>query len=267
MIRIGWAFLQRDLRINASYPAGFAFQFVTVVFTVALLFYIGTALGRASGLVPGSNVEYFPFLLVGIAFVDYLSSSVLVFAGSVREGQMVGTLEMVLAAPVRLPVIVVASALWSYLFSAVRFLLMMLVAVVFFGFPLAHANLVGAAAVFLISVGYLMGLGIVVAALILLFKQAQAVTPLVMAFAILLGGVAYPLDVLPGWLRVLAAWAPFSHSVTALRDTLLLGRGGTPLLAELGFLAAWAVALVVVGLMVFVWSVDRVKRTGTLAHY
>jgi ABC-2 type transport system permease protein len=267
MLRTARAFLSRDFLIAISYRSAFLIQILGILFSVTVFFYMGHAVGGASPLLRPYGGNYFAFLIVGMAFVDYLGNSLQTFATSIREGQLMGTLEMLLVTPVRPSVIILSSSLWSYLFSSLRAILMLAVSALFYDMPLGTANLSGALTVFLLSIVYLMGLGILLAGVVLIIKQAGVVTTLMIFTTVLVGGVAYPVDVLPAWLRAISGILPFTHSILGLRQALLLGYSWDRLLPEILILAGFGLFLLPLGLVTFSYCVKCVKTSGTLSHY
>ncbi len=267
MIKTAWAFLVRDFLVAVSYRMAFALQLLTMIVSVFLFFHMGLAVGNSSEILKTYGGSYFAFLLIGMAFVDYMTNSLQTFATSIREGQMVGTLEMLLVSPVALPVIILCASLWSYLFSSLRLILILIISVSFFGLNLQNANFSGAFYILLLSIVYLMGLGILLAGLVLIMKQERAITTVMVFSSLLLGGVVYPVEVLPSWLRVLSNFLPFTHTISGLRKALLLGFSWPQLSSEMAILAGYSLVLFPLGLAVFAFCVNRVKVYGTLSHY
>lgn len=268
MIRTAWSFLVRDFLVTVSYRAAFALQLIGMLFSIAVFFYMGVAVGETTaGSIQHYGGSYFAFLIIGTAFADYLQNSFQTFSTSIREGQMIGTLEMLLASPLRPSVIILSSSLWSYLYASLRIGIILALAVLLFDLDLGRANWTAATCVLALSIAYLMGLGIMMAGLVLVMKQERVVTSVIVFSSVLLGGVAFPVDVLPSWLRFVAELLPFTHSVTGLRRSLLLGESWSDLAPVLLTLLAFAVVLFPLGLATFNLCLNRVKVTGTLGHY
>lgn len=267
MLQTAWSFLVRDFLITTSYRVAFAFQVASIMVGVAFFYYMGAAIGTTSELLKPYGGNFFAFLIIGVAFVDYITNSLQTFASSIREGQMVGTLEMLLVSPAPAPVIILSSSLWSYVFSSIRFTLFLGTGALFFHLQLGGANFGGICVVLLLSILYLMGLGIIGAGLVLVLKQERAFTSVMTYSAILLGGVAYPIEALPLWLRNIAEYLPFTHSIMALRQATLADYTWVQLLPELAIIAAYAIVLLPLGLFFFTLCLNRVKKNGTLSHY
>jgi len=267
MLKTAWSFLVRDFLITTSYRVAFAFQMTSIMIGVAFFYYMGAVIGSTSELLKPYGGNFFAFLIIGVAFVDYVTNSLQTFASSIREGQMVGTLEMLLVSPVPAPVIILSSSLWSYVFSSIRFTVFMGTGALLFDLQLGGANFGGVCLVLLLSILYLMGLGIIGAGLVLVLKQERAFTSIMTYSAILLGGVAYPVEVLPFGLRKLAEYLPFTHSITALRQATLANYTWSQLLPELMIITAYAMVLLPLGLFFFTLCLNKVKKNGTLSHY
>jgi lipooligosaccharide transport system permease protein len=78
-----------------------------------------------------------------------------------------------------------------------------------------------------------------------------AITPMV-----LLSGVFYPPDALPGWLAAAAAWLPLTHAIELARP-LVLGRLPEAPLLNAAVLLAYAVGGYAIGLR---WTRQRLLR-------
>ena len=110
-------------------------------------------------------------------------------------------------------------------------------------------------------------LGLAFASFILLFKRGDPLTWALSSASQLLGGVLFPVTVLPGWLERLAFFLPITHALEVLRHVLIggasIGEMGAPLLTLAGF----AVVLVPAAWLCVSWGLDRAKVVGGLAEY
>ena len=61
------------------------------------------------------GTDFFPFILIGIAFRGYLGVALNHFAGSLRAEQMMGTLEMLLASPLKLSTLLGATTSFTFM--------------------------------------------------------------------------------------------------------------------------------------------------------
>jgi ABC-2 type transport system permease protein len=83
----------------------------------------------------------------------------------------------------------------------------------------------------------------------------------------LLGGVYFPLQVLPHWVQILSQFIPFTHALEGLRQAVLLGKGLGELSFQVMVLSAFAVVLLPLSLAFFAWVVRQAKRLGTLSQF
>ena len=150
----------------------------------------------SSALPNGSN--YFAFALVGFAFFDYLSVSLTAFDSSIEEARQNRTLEALLVTQTPLPVILAGSAVYPFTALALRTCVYLAWGALLFGFTPRAANWPGAIAILLASVLAFAGLGIISASYAILFKRGNPAKWLVLGISGLVGGMMYPVSVLPG---------------------------------------------------------------------
>jgi ABC-2 type transport system permease protein len=113
----------------------------------------------------------------------------------------------------------------------------------------------------------LWGLGFVFSAIGLWSRRSNDVSNLVAPLFLLLGGVFYPLRVLPIWLRIPGEILPVPYGVQALVGASLHGRDILSLAPDLVPLAAFAAALPMVGVLAFQWVERAARRSGQLELY
>jgi ABC-2 type transport system permease protein len=124
-------------------------------------------------------------------------------------------------------------------------------------------SLAGALALYLLV---MCGVGLASAGVIMVSKEGEPISWAVSAAAGLLGGVYFPVDMLPGWLQAGARVLPTTHALAVAR----YGAEGTTapgFAGSLSFLALSAAASLVVGLVVLEWGCRRARNAGTLGHY
>lgn len=113
----------------------------------------------------------------------------------------------------------------------------------------------------------LWGLGMIFGAVGLLIKKANQLSNLIYPFTLLLGGVMYPVALLPDWLRLPSRALPLGYGIQALVDATLYHAGFGHLAAQLIPLAGFAVALPVAGVLAFSWLERLVRERGELDLY
>jgi ABC-2 type transport system permease protein len=168
---------------------------------------------------------------------------------------------------VPLPVILIYSSLWGYFFSAVRFLLYLVVGGALYGVHLGQANLPAALAIFALTVVCFAGVGIAWAAVVMIIKRGEAVLTIVSVGVILLSGVLFPREALPPFLQALSEFVPLTPALDGMRAAILRGEHLTALAPTLGRLALFAAVFMTMGLVAFGRAVGLAKERGSLLEY
>jgi ABC-2 type transport system permease protein len=267
-LHTAYAFFKRDFLIAASYKAAFAADALGIMFRVVTFYYIGAVFSDAAmPSLAATGQSYFAFLIVGIALMDFVHTSLDTFAVSIRDSQTTGTLEAVLLSPIRLAQMVTFSSLWPYVFTACRFITYLIVGSALFGLHIVPSGVLPGALVLLLTILCFAPLGIISAAVIMVFKRGAWFQTLVNGVSFLLAGVAYPVDVLPPWAARVSYILPLTHSANATRGTLLNGQGVVELRGDILYLLLFALVMLPFSLWLFNLSVNRTKQQGTLTQY
>jgi ABC-2 type transport system permease protein len=259
---------RRDFAVARSYRAAFVLEIFQALFGVASFYFLARFIESpklTSSLPQGTS--YFSFVLVGIAFFDYLTIALHTFDESLREARQNGTLENLLVTQTSLPVILAGSSLYPFVLLSLRTLIYLGWGAALFGFPLRDANWFGAALILGASVLAFVGLGILSASYLLVFKRGNPVNWAVIGVSSVVGGMMYPVSVLPRWLQVVARLIPVTYSLEGMRAALLGHATMRELWPSLGGLLAFAAILLPVSFAVFSWALRRTKITGTLTHF
>jgi ABC-2 type transport system permease protein len=262
------AFVVRDFRIEWSYRVQFLLHATTILASILLFYFLAALIDPAASphLAPYGG-EYFPFVLIGIALNGYLGVGLSGFANRIREAQTTGTFEAMLMTPTGPVTIAGYSTLWDFLFTSVQVALYLILGVTAFGVRLGGADWLAAGVALILAIASFAGLGLVAAAFIVVLKRGNPVAAAVQALTALLGGVFYPISILPEWLQVLSRLLPGTYALDAVRRSLLEGEGLAEISGDLGVLALFAVVLVPLGLWLFRLAVRRAMVEGTLTHY
>jgi ABC-2 type transport system permease protein len=260
--RKAWAFFRRDLLIDLSYKLSFALQVVDLLMGIASFFFLARMIG------PGSYRTYepFSFILIGMAVNGYMTTSLACFSQAVRGNQPIGTLKAVLVTPTSPLGLILLSS--SYPFARAAFDAgLYLVAGMMFGLSLGRMNIIGMLVLFLLSVLVFSSIGVLSATFTLIFKRGDPLLWLFGGLSWLIGGVFYPIEVLPGFLRYAAQLLPLTHVLQGMRAAILSGASTRQLLPQIGILALFALFGVPLSLAAFHFGMRRARSAGTLSHY
>jgi ABC-2 type transport system permease protein len=262
-----FAFLLRDLRLQRSYRL----QLLAQVGATALTLVSFAFLAR---LVPGSQAalrpyggDYFVFVLFGSGAATFFTTALLSFSDNLGREQATGTLEPLLATPNDWRLLFLCGAAWPFAFGAIQMALYFVVAVVLAGARLGLQGFGLLALSLGLSLVTFAALGLVAAAVLIQAKRGAVAVGLMAGGFGILGGVSYPISILPGWVQVIAHLLPITYGLDAVRLSALPAPDGGRLMLDLLALVAFSVVLVPVSMAVIGWSIDRARRDGSLAHY
>jgi ABC-2 type transport system permease protein len=149
----------------------------------------------------------------------------------------------------------------------VRTALFLLIAALSFGVHYHAAGFAPAAAVVLVFIPFIWGVGATAAAGVLTFRRGASLFG-AGAFALTFSsGAFFPLGVLPHWLETIAKLNPIAVAIDACRRALLGGDGWSDLLPRIGVIAGASAVAMVLGLVSFRLALQRERRLGTLGMY
>ncbi len=266
--RVLGAFFLRELREAASYKVAFMLHFGGLLFALAALYYLSRFVQAAANprLIP-YGADYLGFIVLGFLFTELQQVAVGAFSGRVREAQLAGTLEAMLATPARPWIILLAAPVGDFLEALARSVCYLLLAALAFGLRFQSAHIAPAAVAFVLAMAAFVGFGLLAAAGTMYLRKGEPIALLVSGLSMLTAGVVYPTSVLPGWLRSIGDALPITHALEAVRRALLAGAGFAEVGPRLVALAAFSVVLAPLGLWAFLLALRRARIDGSLTHY
>ena len=260
------AFLGRDMAYQAASKFALVGQLGSVLMMCAMMFFIGRTVGNAAPALKAFHGRYFEFALVGIVFARFQAVALTSFAAAIRRDQISGTLEAILVTRTTVTAIVSGAASSAFLFTAVQNVLYLIVGALIFGVNLHHANIATAVAALVLSILAISPIGICAAASVIAFRQGDSALGMVTSATNVLGGVYFPVSVLPLPLQWASAAFPITHGLSALRLALLRGAGFATVSHDLAILGAFAAVGIPLALALFLASIRHARRVGSLAY-
>ncbi len=260
------AIFARDRRITLSYSAYFWLRWVTIGVEVSIAFFLSLLIAPSARFGFGGHVaSYFDYLVVSFAFVQFQTTALLSFADAVRDGQTLGTLEVILATPTSLPLIVLSSGLFAFALTSLEVVAYFGIAMLY-GLQLSHLNGWTFLCFLLLTVASVSPIGVLAAAATMTFKKTGPIAFFMTSAANLFGGVYIPVSKLPVALQMVGWCLPITHALNGFRGALY-GARLTDLAPDAWWLAASTLILLPVSLYLFARAVRRSKIDGTLGHY
>jgi ABC-2 type transport system permease protein len=260
------AIFVRDARLAISYPMSFWLGWVSIAGQVVAFYFLSKLIGPSKSFGFGGHAtNYFNYVIVNLAFVEFQTVAIQSFQRAIRSDQMLGTLEAVLATPTSLPLIVLSSGLWAFTLTVLEVAVYLAFGALL-GLDLSRTNLLTAGTFLLLTVACMSPVGVLSAASIMTFKQLGPTNWVASGLAMLLGGVLFPVSKLPAFLQAISWLLPITHALNGIR-----GAVGGATVAALAPDALWMIACTIVlmpiSLVAFATAVRRAKLDGTLGHY
>ncbi len=267
VLAIPRAFFVRDFRLAISYRAGFFFEIAGAVVNVFVFFFISEFFGTAlRGELAAYGGDYFLFVIIGIAFTTYLRVGLSGISTKVRDGQLMGTLELLLISPTRLPITLLSSTLWGHAMATFGVATYVGLAMVL-GPSLESPNLWIALLALAVAIVGFNAMGLLAAASVIVLKQGSPVNWLVTTGSVLLAGVFYPSAVLPGPLQAIGQALPLTHALEIVRRALLAGDGFAEVLPSFVALVGLTAVYLPLGILACHWAVRIAQTDGSLSEY
>jgi ABC-2 type transport system permease protein len=267
LVRKLGAFLRRDVIEAASYKFSFIFSVIGILFSSATFYFISRLIAPGTVSLAAYGGDYFSFAMVGIAFSGLLGIFQEGLPQVVRSAQVSGTLEALLVTRTPMPVILFGSSLYSLVFALLRTAVHLALAVGVFGMRIGSVNVPALLLVLFLTSACFLSLGMLSASFTLVYKLGNPISWLLGSVSGLLGGMLFPVAVLPPWLRGASFFLPVTHALEGLRLSLLSSATFARVLPSIAALAVFAAVLLPLGFWTFRFALRKAKRDGTLTHY
>jgi ABC-2 type transport system permease protein len=258
-----WGILRRDAILFVSYRTQLVAQFLAPLFTITLFYYISHLLTAKTIHSPGG---YFGFVIVGLVIVQILTISLGIMPITVRQELVSGTIERFLVSAHGPVNGILGTMLFPLINAMLTGALMLALATLIFGLPLA-ATAALAIPVSLLGMLAFMPFAFILVALVMAFKQISSATQFIIAGVAIVGGLYFPIAVLPEWIRWASEVQPFTPAADLLRHLLV----NTPLahsaMVDLLKLVGFVVLLLPAGFALLRAAIRYGQRTGTVAEY
>lgn len=261
----------KEWKIELTYKPDFVRQFIEPFVYLFPYFLYGFALlgGRYSehlrNLTGISDMVAYTF--IGYLFIGFLNTACWAMGFSLRKEQWFGTLETIFVAPVPRWVYVAGMALHSTCHQGLIMLIQAVAITTFFAIVLQTSGMFLAFLVVLLMLLGLYGLGIIVAGLTIALKQWWVVSEALSTLIVVVTPIAYPLAVLPFFLRKVAMFLPTTYGIIGVRHFLLGENLAVSLPVIFLRLSVILVVWLVFGMFVFLIMDHYGRKRGSLSIY
>lgn len=261
----------KEWKIELTYRADFIrgmlepliFVFPYVLFAIALMG------GRTSSVLEGLTgvSDGITYTIIGYIFMGFLNTAVWGMGFALRKEQWYGTLESIFVMPVPRWVYVMGMALHSTAHQGVILFFQIVVVYILFGVILDVQGVVPVLVFIALMLISLIGLGLMVSGLALIFKEGWIVSEVLYSLITIVTPIAYPLAVLPPLLQKVSLAMPTTYAITGIRHFLIAENMEFTMWDAYSRLILIGVLWVVTGLLIFHVVDRKVRREGTLSEY
>ncbi len=264
-LRASYAFVERNFNLIKRY---WSWEMVWLIYSTAESLSV-SFIGLGMGVIDQGakiNTSYLVlYLLIGNLVWRFLSQIFYWITDLINIERWEGTIEYTLMAPIRRFTHMAGQTIFSVVYSLIFTGVILIATALVFHIDLRSANLIGGLLMLLAGSFSFIGIGIMASVFPLLFPERGAqMTHVFIALLLLVSGVYYPVDVLPGVLKQIAVFSPATYVLTGTRHAVLEGMATYKLWPYVWPVLLMGAVLIPVGLWVFGQGERYAKRTGKL---
>ena len=129
------------------------------------------------------------------------------------------------------------------------------------------SNYLLASLVLLLTIVVFCAIGVLSASFIMVFKRGDPIYWIFGSASAIIGGIYFPIFVLPPFLQKCAALLPITHALEAMRLLLLKGYTLGAVWPQIRLLIVFVIVLMPISIVAFKYAVKIAKREGSLIQY
>ena len=211
------AICHRDLLMYISYRARLFSHLITVFVSLASFYYISRLVKVHEFQ---TSQKYFSYVVVGIVITAILQAALSV-ASTLRAELLMGTFERFVCSPFGAVNGIASMVIFPILLELVFAVLTLAIGGIVFSMPIKWSTAPLAIPVALGGAALFGALGLLFSAAVLVAKQTTAAATYATTALGLLGGVYFPIQLLPDWGRFIANIQPLTYAVSLMRHFLI----------------------------------------------
>ena len=258
------ALVRRDYALTRSYKYTLILDLVFGFVNLMIYYFISRTFDDPTTPALQGAPSYFEFAAVGIVITVVMEAASTGLAERIRQEQLTGTLEALVAQPVSAGEMSFGLAGFGFFFAMARAAFYLLIAAVFLGLGSSNMSWGGFALVLVASGAALSAIGILLGAVVLVLKRGHVLAGIVTFGMGLLAGAFFPISVLPGWLQALGKVVPTRFAFDGLRAAIFRGSGWSD---DFVVLVAFSAVALPLAAWVFGRALRLTSRAGSLAQY
>lgn len=264
-IRVLVVFIWMGWQEALAYPLALAMTAVSLLSQPIIYYFVAQLVDSG----PDVGGDYYTFVFLGFIVVTMMNGALSAFSGQLDFLLGNGTFETLLVEPVSWRWLAFGMVVWP-IFRTVATTLIIASIGFALGAQINFAQLPFALLVITLGVASAHAVGVLAASVKVLSKRADPVLSLYQLGMQVLAGVAFPVSLIPGYIRWMSYLLPMTYVLTAVRKLLMLDpeglTGPSPAVSVLllvGFLAV----VYPLGLWLYGRSLEYGRKLGVLGGY
>ena len=267
-MKVIFAYCQMSLRYVLSYRLAFIIGLAGPVISLATFFFIDRLFHETiAPHLASFGVNYFAYVLVGVMASGFLGGALGSVSSQITQSQMIGTLESLLITQTSFHTIVLGMMVWNFLIALFDIILYILAGIFLFGVNFGSVNIFSTVVVLVLAIISFNCLGLISASFVLAFKRGDPLSYLMNLGMEILGGVYFPVTVLPGWLNIISYLFPITYAIRSLERTVYQGAGLDVVWPDVLVLAGLSLVLLPLSIICLNAGLNYARRRGTLVQY
>jgi ABC-2 type transport system permease protein len=263
------AFFRRDMLIVWSYRAAFFADWANLVVQIAIFYFVSKLVNnqQIEQYSEGRTTTYIEYVAIGIAFSSFVQASLGRVVATIRQEQLMGTLESLLVTPTSSAILQLGSFVYDLVYVPLRTTIYLVLMVLVFGIHLYVGGLLPTIAILVAFIPFAWGLGLISAAAVLTMRRGSGLAGIGGTLLTVASGAYFPLTVFPSWMEVIARNNPLTLAVEGAREALLGAAGWSVVWRPALILLPLAAVTLTIGGFAFRKAIQHERRRGTLFLY
>lgn len=237
---------------------------MTVFFILFISKLIG---GNINSYLEEYGNNYFAYALIGMAVSAFISTGLYSFSSQIRQAQIEGTLEILLLSPISVFTVLTGNSLWSFIQSFIESFILLAIVVILVPDYIGLIEVLLVLAILLGTFSSFLSLGMISASFILVFKQGNPINMIFGATSYFLGGLFFPIEVMPNSFQFFSHLLPAYHSAKLVREVILVNPDSRNLAYSFLYLFLFSIITGTIGIFLFRLSLRTAKKNGSLIQF
>lgn len=272
--RTFWASMVASLKMVVRYVSIgglISFNLAVPLFFVFTSWVISTFMPQTTFFSSKTGItDYMSYLIIGFAFTSFIFSAAFGGSNAIRGEQEHGSAELVFLTPANKIAWLLGKMMGQIIFGVITFCLILFSGFLVFPPRLqVQPNIPVALLSIMLTMLAMTSFGFFYAGTCFLLKKEEELTQVLWPMVTFFSGLAFPVEVLPEWGRIISKMIPVTWGIEATRKALLLGAGifDSSVLTAFALLILITVVFLPVGALLFSWLEKAAKKAGTLGTY